>query len=157
MPTAREEAAELGDRPTPPMVRMAFYLFVAAGVLWVFGGVMDRLNRDAIVRQLVEFRRERGEEVTVQQTTDLVTQAIWTWLVLGVIFAVFLALFGYKATHGVRKARTLVTVLASITALFHIFFNSSFIVGVTIALAALAGIILLYLPSSRAHFQPHRR
>jgi hypothetical protein len=158
MPTAKEaalraQAKRRFEEPPPRTLRISFYFFVASGLVWLASMVISLIYKQALIDAEVE--RMRGEDTTLtpDQIASGVTQILWIVLVAAATFTVFLALFGYKAIEGTRRARTLVTIFTSVLVLFHLLLNST-PPGILSALLGLTGLALLWSPSARAYFPP---
>lgn len=160
MPTAREAAARRAqagrnfDEAAPKTLKWAFYLFVASGVVWVFGSIAALVIKQSLIDEQV--KRNTNKDVTAEQISTAVNQVLWLALVLSITFAVFMALFGYKATEGTRRARTLVTIFGTIVVLFHLLLNGT-LIGLLSAFLGLAALALLYSPTARAYFPPREK
>lgn len=160
MPTAREAAAKRAqasrrfEEAAPTTLKWAFYLFVASGVVWVFGSVAALVIKQSLIDDQVS--RNTDPKITPEQISSAVNQVLWLALVLSITFAVFMALFGYKATEGTRRARTLVTIFGTIVVLFHLLLNGT-LIGLLSAFLGLAALALLYSPTARAYFPPRER
>ena len=157
MPTAREAAARRAqagrrfEEAAPKTLKWAFYLFVASGVVWVFGSVAALIIKQSLIDEQV--KRNTDPKISAEQISTAVNQVLWLALILSVAFAVFMALFGYKATEGTRRARTLVTIFGVIVVLFHLLLNGT-LIGLLSAFLALAALALLYSPTARKYFPP---
>ena len=160
MPTAREAAAKRAqagrrfEEAAPTTLKWAFYLFVASGVVWVFGSVAALVIKQSLIDD--QIKRNTDPKISPEQISSAVNQVLWLALILSVTFAVFMALFGYKATEGTRRARTLVTIFGTIVVLFHLLLNGT-LIGLLSAFLGLAALALLYSPTARAYFPPRER
>ncbi len=146
MPTAREAAAKRAqagrrfEEAAPTTLKWAFYLFVASGVVWVFGSVAALVIKQSLIDD--QIKRNTDPKISPEQISSAVNQVLWLALILSVTFAVFMALFGYKATEGTRRARTLVTIFGTIVVLFHLLLNGT-LIGLLSAFLGLAALALL--------------
>lgn len=159
MPTAREAAASLQARrrfeePPPRMLKFSFYFFLASGLVWLTSMIVTLVLKDQIIAG--EIDRNKNPDLTPDQIANGVSQILWVVTIAAVTFAVFLGLFGYKATEGTRRARTLVTIVATVLVLFHLLLNGT-VFGILSAFLALIGLALLWSPTSRAYFPPRDR
>jgi hypothetical protein len=159
MPTAREAAASLQARrrfeePPPRMLKFSFYFFLAAGLVWLISMIVTLVLKDQII--VGEVDRNKNPDLTPDQIASGVSQILWVVTIAAVTFAVFLGLFGYKATEGTRRARTLVTIVATVMILFHLLLNGT-VFGILSAFLALLGLALLWSPTARTYFPPRDR
>ena len=138
--------------PAPRTLRFSLYFFLGAGVIWVLTGVLFLANKQDYIDVLVA---DKNNTLTPEETASSVTQLLWIYIIIAVVFAVFLGLFGYKATEGTRRARTLVTIFSAIMILFHMFLLQSQ-PGILVSMFALVGLILLWSPSARKYFPPRQ-
>ncbi len=156
MPTAREAAARAQakrrfEEPAPRTLRISFYFFVAAGLIWLASMVVSLIYKQDIIDAQIEA--SKGTELTPDQIANGVTQILWIVTIAAVTFTVFLGLFGYKATEGTRRARTLVTIFGVVLVLFHLLLNGT-PPGILSAMFCLVGLALLWSPSARRYFPP---
>ncbi|OLR90738.1 hypothetical protein [Actinokineospora bangkokensis] len=149
MPTAAEvEAAGEGRPPAPRPVRAAFWVFLAAGVVGLVGSVLFFALRDEWAE--VQIRSSQGRDLPDMHET---AKGLSWWLLVGsVMFLAFFALLAHAARRGERKARTLLVVLSVFAALFEYTIGRVTIYGLVAALLIIIGVVLLYLPGSRAFF-----
>lgn len=156
MPTAREaamraQAKRRFEEPAPRTLRISFYFFVAAGLIWLASMVISLIYKQDIIDAQIEA--SEGTDLTPDQIANGVTQILWIVTIAALTFTVFLGLFGYKATEGTRRARTLVTIFGTILVLFHLLLNGT-PPGILSAMFALVGLALLWSPSARKYFPP---
>jgi hypothetical protein len=156
MPTAREAAARAQakrrfEEPAPRTLRISFYFFVVAGVIWLASMVISLIYKQDIIDAQVDASKDT--DLTPDQIANGVTQILWIVTIAALTFTVFLALFGYKATEGTRRARTLVTIVATVLVLFHLLLNGT-PPGILSAMFAIVGLALLWSPSARRYFPP---
>lgn len=156
MPTAREAAARAQakrrfEERAPLTLRLSLYFFVASGVVWLISTIAAVVLKQTIIDD--EIKRSKSPDLTPDQIASGITQILWILLVASVTFTVFLALFGYKATEGTRRARTLVTIVSTIMVLFHLLLNGT-IPGILSAFLGLVALALLWSPPARAYFPP---
>ena len=157
-PPPREEALRAQakrrlEEPPPRTLRFSFYFFVGAGFIWLLTGVLFLVNKQSIVNDQVASGDSNG--LTPDEIAQALTQILWIYLVMAAVFAAFLGLFGYKATEGTRRARTLVTIFSAILVLFHLFVLRT-PYGLLSAMFALIGLALLWSPSARKYFPPRQ-
>jgi hypothetical protein len=149
----RAQAKRRFEEPTPRPLRFSFYFFTASGLVWLLSSVIYLLNKQNIVDAQV---KSDTTKLTPEQIDSAVNQLLWILLVASLLFTVFLGLFGYKATEGTRRARTLVTIFAVMTVIFHVFLFPAQL-GLLSALFAFVGLGLLWFaPSSRKYFPPRQ-
>ena len=156
MPTAREAAARAQakrrfEEPAPRTLRISFYFFVAAGLIWLASMVVSLIYKQDIIDAQIEASKDT--DLTPDQIANGVTQILWIVTIAAVTFTVFLGLFGYKATEGTRRARTLVTIFGTVLVLFHLLLNGT-PPGILSAMFCLVGLALLWSPSARKYFPP---
>ncbi len=156
MPTAREaalraQAKRRFEEPAPRTLRISLYFFVAAGLIWLASMVISLIYKQELIDAQIEA--SKGTDLTPDQIANGVTQILWIVTIAALTFTVFLGLFGYKATEGTRRARTLVTIFGSILVLFHLLLNGT-PPGILSAMFCLVGLALLWSPSARAYFPP---
>lgn len=156
MPTAREaalraQAKRRFEEPAPRTLRISFYFFVAAGLIWLASMVISLIYKQDIIDAQIEASKDT--DLTPDQIANGVTQILWIVTIAALTFTVFLGLFGYKATEGTRRARTLVTIFGTILVLFHLLLNGT-PPGILSAMFCLVGLALLWSPSARKYFPP---
>lgn len=156
MPTAREaamraQAKRRFEEPAPRTLRISFYFFVAAGLIWLASMVISLIYKQDIIDAQIEASKDT--DLTPDQIANGVTQILWIVTIAALTFTVFLGLFGYKATEGTRRARTLVTIFGTILVLFHLLLNGT-PPGILSAMFCLVGLALLWSPSARRYFPP---
>jgi ABC-type multidrug transport system permease subunit len=152
MPTADEAAATHrppAERPAP--VRYAFVVWVLAGLVGIVNAVIMLLNKQTLIDYSI--KQNRDPKISAAQIASTANTLLWMFLVGAVVFAVFFALFAYKAQDGVRRARLLLTMLCLVTVAFY-FLVLGTVPGVMVALLTLIASVLLYLPSSNRFFAP---
>ena len=149
----RAQAKRRFEEPAPRTLRFSFYFFTAAGAIWLLSMIASLIYRQDIIDS--EIKRNKDPKITPEQITGAVNQILWIVTIAALAFTVFLALFGYKATQGTRRARTLVTIFAAILVVFHLLLNGTQL-GILSAMFALVGLALLWSPSSRKYFPPRQ-
>lgn len=149
----RAQAKRRFEEPAPRTLRFSFYFFTGAGAIWLLSMVASLIYKQDIIDN--EIKRNKDPKITPDQISGAVTQILWVVTIAAVAFTVFLALFGFKATQGTRRARTLVTIFAVILVLFHLLLNGTQL-GILSAMFALVGLALLWSPSSRKYFPPRQ-
>jgi glucan phosphoethanolaminetransferase (alkaline phosphatase superfamily) len=154
MPTAAEAARHRSELPRPKIVRIAFYLAIASGVVGLFSALDLFLNKAELVRSAQTLKT--AKPLTAAEAEKAVTSLLWLYLVVVIALGAFLVLFAYKAQDGLRRARMMALIIALILLLFHFyFFGTAY--GQISGLFAAITIALLYLPSTRAYFGPRQR
>ncbi|GAA1251343.1 hypothetical protein GCM10009676_42680 [Prauserella halophila] len=137
------------EQPEPPKpVTTAFGLIVAAAVVLVLAFVLDLLDQDAIAAELIE--QNTDENITNAQIAAGVESLLWALVVGAAAVGGLIVLFAWKARQGTRSARTVVTVLVVVIALFSLL-GGGYEVIVAVLLA-LGGTALMYLPSVDSYF-----
>jgi hypothetical protein len=148
---AKSKAPRNFDEPPPRTLKFSFYFFAASGLVWLVSAVIFLINKQVIIDAQVENNTRK--DISADQIASAVNQLLWFYLILAAVFAVFLALFGWKATEGTRRARTLVTIFSAIMVIFHLLlFSTQF--GILSALLALIGLALVWSRTARAYFPP---
>ena len=152
MPTAREAAAQTTGNPPPGVVRWGFYLIVIGVVIGVLGAIYLLVNREI----LVENQLELDGEISRVEAEDIVTNALWTLIIINVIFGAFQALFGWKAREGQRRARMFTTIATVLVVLFHYLLVPT-LFGQLAALVGAIGVALYHLPAARTYYPPRQQ
>ena len=147
----RAQANRRFEEPPPRTLRFSFYFFTAAGLVWLVSMVVSLFYKQTIIEDQIK----NSPDISPEQITNAINQLLWILIIASLAFTVFLALFGYKATEGTRRARTLVTIFAAIMALCHLLLAPSQL-GILSALLAVTGLALLWSPSSRKYFPPRQ-
>jgi hypothetical protein len=149
MPTADEAFAAGEDRSdAPPVVRAAFWVWIAAGAIAVAGAVLFFSLRD----RLVEETLRQQPKLTKVDLDAAATGLAW-WLLLGsVMFLGLIILLAYKARGGTRKARTLLVVVGAISALFQYTIGRVGLLGLVSALLTIVAAGMLFMPTARKFF-----
>jgi hypothetical protein len=159
MPTAHEAAMRARakrrfEEPAPRTLRISFYFFVASGLIWLASMVVSLLYKQELID--AEVKRNTNPELSPDQIAGGVTQILWIVLIASLAFTVFLGLFGWKATEGTRRARSLVTIFGVVLVLFHLLLNGT-PPGILSAMFCLVGLALLWSPSARRYFPSRER
>jgi hypothetical protein len=149
----RAQAKRRFEEPPPRTLRFSFYFFTAAGLVWLISMIVSLFYKQTIIDN--QIKNNQNQDITPEQITNAINQLLWILIIASLAFTVFLALFGYKATEGTRRARTLVTIFAVVMALFHLLLAPSQF-GILSALLAVTGLALLWSPSSRKYFPPRQ-
>lgn len=137
------------DRPEPPkQVNTGFGLIVAASVVLVLAFVLELLRKDEFAEQLIA--QNTDENITNAQIAAGVESMLWALVVGAVAVGTLMVLFAWKARQGTRSARTVVTVLVVVIALFSLLGGGYTVIGAV--LLALCGTALMYLPSVDPYF-----
>jgi hypothetical protein len=137
-----------GPGPVPKLVNIAFWLLVASGVLWVLSLLLSLGTLDS-----PEMRRMFEDQMAASGTpidfNDLKPVLVGTLLVMAAIGAGLYALVAFNIRKGKNWARILGTVFAAISIIGILPLG----VGTLSALAGIAAIVLLYLPTTSPYFQ----
>jgi hypothetical protein len=136
--------------PTP--VNVSFWLWIAAGVLFVLGYVITLIGKRTIIDTIV--KGNRNPKISAEAIASGTTTLLWVLLLGSLVFAILFALFAYKAREGTRSARTVLTVLVATTLAFEFLLRLFSVVTMLAMLVALVALLLMYLPSVRGYF-PH--
>nr|WP_091618591.1 hypothetical protein [Amycolatopsis saalfeldensis] len=149
-PVLPGQAAPVVNPPLP--VTISFWLWIAAGVVVIVGQAYTLLIKDQLVAELVRQNQQgTGQKVAPDQIASGTNTLVWLLLIGGVVFAVLLGLFAWKAREGTRSARSVLTGLAIVCVLFQIviFYNFFTLIAAFVLLIAL---VLMYLPSVANYF-----
>lgn len=149
----RDQAKRRFEEPAPRTLRFSFYFFTCSGLVWLVSMIASLIFKQDIID--AQIKNNTNTKITPDQISGAVTQILWIVTVAALAFTVMLALFGYKATEGTRRARTLVTIFSTILILFHLLLNGTQL-GIFSALLSLIGLALLWSPSARAYFPPRQ-
>jgi hypothetical protein len=149
----RAQAKRRFEEPAPRTLRFSFYFFTAAGLVWLASMVASLIFKQDIIN--AQIKNNTNTKITPDQISSAVTQILWIVTAASLAFTVLLALFGYKATEGTRRARTLVTIFSVIMVLFHLLLNGTQ-PGILSAFLSLIGLALLWSPSARKYFPPRQ-
>lgn len=149
----RAQAKRRFEEPPPRTLRFSFYFFTAAGLIWLLSMVASLIYKQDIINN--EIKRNQNPDISPEQISSAVNQILWIVTIAALAFTVFLALFGYKATEGTRRARSLVTIFSTMLVLFHLLLNGTQL-GILSAMFALVGLALLWSPSARKYFPPRQ-
>lgn len=150
----RETARGRGDAERPKVVRVGFYLALAAVAFGLGGGIFLFAQRQAIIGDLVSPRNPN--RVTLGDAQHVVDQVLWLYIIVVVVLGAFIALFAYKAQEGVRRARMMLLVVTLILLFFYLLSPILTSLSLLSGLLAAAMIVLMYLPSTRAFFGPRQ-
>ena len=133
----------------PAAVNVACGLWAAAAVLLIAGAVLTLLNKEQIVAEFVG--RAQSRRIPAEEIAEGATTALWGLLIGAIAYAGLIGLFAYKAREGTRSARSVLAGLGAVLILgqFVLFPN---ILTVASALAAVAALVLMYLPSVAEHY-----
>lgn len=132
----------------PKMVNNAFWMIVAAGVLWLVSLLIaiPALDDPAMRSTFEEQMRAGGADVDFESVKPVL---IGMMVVVGLIGAGLYALVAFNVRKGKNWARILGTVLAALS-IFSLF---PFSIGTISGLLGIVAIIMLYLPASAPYFQ----
>jgi hypothetical protein len=149
MPTADEAAAAgLARADAPRVVRVGFWVWIAAGLIGVVGAVLFLVLRDEWAD--LQLRNNPGQSAS--EIRGPAAGLSW-WLLSGsVMFLAFFVLLAHNARRGVRKARTLLSVLGIFAALFEYSLGRVTIYGLVSALLVIVAVGLSYAPPARRFF-----
>ncbi|WUL72136.1 hypothetical protein OG943_39760 [Amycolatopsis sp. NBC_00345] len=149
-PVLPGQTAPVVNPPTP--VKFSFWLWIAAGVVVIVGQAYTLLIKDQLITELVKQNQQgTGQKVAPDQIASGTNTLVWLLLIGGVVFAVLLGLFAWKAREGTRSARSVLTGLAIVCVLFQIviFYNFFTLIAAFLLLIAL---VLMYLPGVAEYF-----
>lgn len=137
-----------GAGGVPKMVNNAFWMIVAAGVLWLVSLLIaiPALDDPAMRSTFEDQMRTSGADVDFESIKGLI---IGTMVVMGLIGAGLYALVAFNVRKGKNWARILGTVLAALS-IFSLFPLS---LGTLSGLLGIAAMVMLYLPASAPYFQ----
>jgi hypothetical protein len=132
----------------PKLVNIAFWLIVASGVVWLLSLLLSigSLDTPAMRDMFEEQMAASGANVSFN---DIKPVLVGTILVFAVISAGLYALVALNVRKGKNWARILGTVFAALS-LLSLFPLS---IGTLAVLAGVAGIVMLYLPTTSPYFR----
>jgi hypothetical protein len=132
----------------PKLVNIAFWLIVASGVVWLLSLLLSigTLDTPAIREMFQEQMAASGADVSFN---DIKPFLVGTIVALAVISAGLYALVALNVRKGKNWARILGTVFAALS-VFSLFPLS---IGTLAVLAGIAGIVMLYLPTTSPYFR----
>jgi hypothetical protein len=132
----------------PKLVNIAFWLIVASGVVWLLSLLLSigSLDTPAMRDMFEEQMAASGANVSFN---DIKPFIVGTILVFAVISAGLYALVALNVRKGKNWARILGTVFAALS-LLSLFPLS---IGTLAVLAGVAGIVMLYLPTTSPYFR----
>jgi hypothetical protein len=132
----------------PKLVNIAFWLIVASGVVWLLSLLLSigTLDTPAMRDMFEEQMAASGANVSFN---DVKPFLVGTILVFAVISAGLYALVALNVRKGKNWARILGTVFAALS-LLSLFPLS---IGTLAVLAGIAGIVMLYLPTTSPYFR----
>jgi hypothetical protein len=132
----------------PKLVNIAFWLIVASGVVWLLSLLLSigSLDTPAMRDMFEEQMAASGANVSFNDVKPFI---VGTILVFAVISAGLYALVALNVRKGKNWARILGTVFAALS-LLSLFPLS---IGTLAVLAGVAGIVMLYLPTTSPYFR----
>lgn len=146
----------------PQLVRLAVALWLVAALTLVIGFGLMVGNTDAIADAQVEAWEEavRAEDpqtqrdITPEQIRDGAPGLVWLFAIGGVMLALLLAVFAYRAREGTRSARSVLAALTALVAVFVLFMPAEYVnfahwVALVLAVGALVG---LFVPQAGDYF-----
>jgi ABC-type Na+ efflux pump permease subunit len=144
-PRPAAEPAPKFDGPKP--VKVSFRLWVAGSIIQIGGQIYYLVTKN----QVVDVLAKQHPDIARDRWAASVPIMLWIVLIAAIVLSALIVLFAHKAREGTRSARTVLTLLAVLTALFYlvIFVNPFAVVAVLLYAIAL---ILLYLPNVQGYF-----
>lgn len=148
-----EPAQPDGEHADPPRpIQLSFWLWVASGVLFVAGYLLNLVQRGPFIEQVI--KANTNPAVTSDQIRSGTTVLFVVFLIGAVSFAGLYTLFAYKARQGTRSARAVLTALMAVTVVFQVvapypFRHQLTLIATLVGLVALA---LMYLPKTTTYF-----
>jgi hypothetical protein len=132
----------------PKMVNNAFWMIIAAGVVWFISLLIaiPALDDPAMRSTFDQQMRSGGADVDFESVKPMI---IGMMVVVGLIGAGLYALVAFNVRKGKNWARILGTVFAALS-IFSLFPLS---LGTLSGLLGIAAIVMLYLPASAPYFQ----
>ncbi|MET3921974.1 hypothetical protein [Arthrobacter sp. UYEF20] len=132
----------------PKLVNIAFWLIVASGAVWLISLLLSisTLDTPAVRNMFEEQMAAGGAQVNFSEIKPFL---VGTIVVFAVVSAGLYALVALNVRKGKNWARILGTVLAAISILS--LFPLS--IGTLAALAGIAAIVMLYLPTTSPYFR----
>jgi hypothetical protein len=150
LPTVSEARRDVPEE-RPNAVRHAFVVWVTTGLVGVLNAVLMLINKQTFIDHAIQ--QPHAANITNDQIAKGATTLLWMFLVAAVVFAALFTLFAYKAQEAVRRARLMLTVLALITVVFYLVVLRVYL-SPLIAVLAVLGTVLLYLPKSNYFYRP---
>jgi hypothetical protein len=165
---AEREAAGLPPSPriggagqrsrAPKPVEVSFALWVISAVVLALGFGLLLGDSDGVTERLIAGNPD--PQVTADAIAAGVATLLWTLFIGGVVFGALFVLFAYKAREGTRSARSVLTVLVVVLAVFQWVIVTDMagavaagVIALAIVLACIA-VVLMYLPSVAGYFPP---
>ncbi|TCO65232.1 hypothetical protein [Actinocrispum wychmicini] len=142
-----------GDTDAPPVVRYSFWTWIFAGAVGLIDAVLLWSVKNALVDQAI--RQNTNSTVSADQIRSGADNLVWFVTITAVVFAVAYAFFAYRARDGIRSARTTLLVVGVFHLLLSMLVTVSYLVLFSVLLS-IVGMVLLYLPTARAYFNPER-
>jgi hypothetical protein len=133
----------------PWLVNIAFWLLISGVAVLLLSQIYYLTVQDKVVDTAVSLNK--NPKITADQLRQSVPIQLWVAFIAAVVFGLLIALFAYKAREGTRSARTVVTVLCVLTALFFFAIFSSLFAVFAILLFVIA-VVMLYLPAVNPYF-----
>lgn len=146
----------------PQLVRLAVALWLVAALALVVGFALMVANTDAIADAQVEAWEEAiraddpqtDRDITPEQIRTGAPGLVWLLAIGGVMLALLVAVFAYRAREGTRSARSVLAALTALVAVFVLFMPAEYVnfahwVALVLAVAALVG---LFLPQASGYF-----
>lgn len=146
----------------PQLVRLAVALWLVAALVLTVGFALMVGNTDAIADAQVEAWEEAvraddpqtDRKITPEQIRSGAPGLVWLLAIGGVMLALLLAVFAYRAREGTRSARSVLAALTALVAVFVLFMPTEYVnfahwVALVLAVAALVG---LFLPQANEYF-----
>lgn len=150
LPPAPHLPGDPEDQPPEPpkQVNTGFWLIVAASVALVLAFVLDLMDRGEFTERMIA--QNTDENLSNAQIAAGVESLLWSLVVGSVAVGGLMVLFAWKARQGTRSARSVVTVLVVVIALFSLLGGGYTVIAAV--LLALGGAALMYLPSVDWYF-----
>lgn len=133
----------------PGPVRAACWVAVLGAVVLVAGTALFFTVRGQLAHTLLVDSKD--PTMTAEKATSATTTMIWTLLAFSILLGGLQALFTWRAAAGGRGFRTVATIVLAFVVVFVLAVGSY--VQLAAGVVLIGAVVLLYLPTSNAHFQ----
>lgn len=144
------------QRPEPPKpVQTSFWLWVASGIVFVFGYLWLFLHRAQLADTVI--KETTNPAASPDKIRSGLTEALIVILIGAVCYAGIELLFAWKARQGTRSARTVLVWLVVASLLFQLglgFYHEITLIG---TLIGLVGLLLMFLPKVTSYYPKVKR
>jgi hypothetical protein len=137
-----------GPGAMPKLVNIAFWLIVASGAIWVLSLLLSigTLDTPALRDMFQQQMAASGADVNFSEVKPFLVGTI-------VVFAVISAALYALVALNIRKGKNWARILGTVFAVLSIFSLLPLSIGTLAVLAGIAGIVMLYLPTTSPYFR----